>query len=90
MAYVKRPKDEESIEQWRERMKAFINVKGEGGMTLEEVATVLGCSRERVRQIEREALKKLRKKLALKGIAVYRDVSADTYGSSDIFTTKID
>ena len=83
MAYVKRPKDEESIEQWRERMKKFINVKGEGGMTLEEVATVLGCTRERVRQIEKEALRKLKKKLALKGIKEYKDVAVD---ESDTFT----
>lgn len=31
-----------------------------GGMTLEEVATELRCSRERVRQVERDALWKLR------------------------------
>lgn len=32
------------------------------GMTLEEVGNVIGVTRERVRQIEREALKKMRKK----------------------------
>lgn len=33
-------------------------------MTLEEVAGVLGCTRERVRQIEVKAMRKLRRALA--------------------------
>ncbi len=32
-----------------------------GGMTYEEIARELGCTRQRVQQIERNALKKLRR-----------------------------
>ena len=38
------------------------------GMTLEEVAELLGCTRERVRQIDARALMKMRKRLRLRGI----------------------
>jgi transcriptional regulator len=38
------------------------------GMTLEEVAELLGITRERVRQIEARALMKMRKRLRLRGI----------------------
>lgn len=37
-------------------------------MSLEEIAQILGCTRERVRQIEQRALMKLRKRLRAKGI----------------------
>mgnify|MGYP003339958725 CR=1 FL=1 len=37
-------------------------------MTLAEIADLMGCSRERVRQIEQRALGKMRKILASKGI----------------------
>ena len=37
-------------------------------MTLEEIADIMGCTRERVRQIEQRALMKLRKRLRAKGI----------------------
>jgi Sigma-70, region 4 len=37
-------------------------------MTLEEIAEIMGCTRERVRQIEQRALMKLRKRLRLEGI----------------------
>lgn len=38
------------------------------GMTLEEVAELLGVTRERVRQIEAKAFMKIRKRLRLRGI----------------------
>jgi hypothetical protein len=37
-------------------------------MSLEEIADIMGITRERVRQIEQRALQKLRKRLRLKGI----------------------
>ena len=43
-----------------------IDVANEGEHTTEEVATVLGISRERVRQIEDRALRKLRRIAALR------------------------
>ena len=49
------------------------------GMTLEEVAELLGCTRERVRQIEARALMKMRKRLRLRGI-----------NADDILGTMID
>lgn len=36
-------------------------------MTLQEIAEVMGCTRERVRQIEQRALGKLRRKLVAMG-----------------------
>ncbi len=38
-----------------------------GGMTLAEVADALGCSRERVRQLEQRALAKFEIKLRARG-----------------------
>ena len=38
------------------------------GMTLEEVAELLGITRERVRQIEARAFMKIRRRLRLRGI----------------------
>ncbi len=49
------------------------------GMTLEEVAELLGITRERVRQIEARALMKMRKRLRLRGI-----------NADDILGTMID
>lgn len=37
-----------------------LDVADQNGATLEQVAELLGCSRERVRQIEAKALKRLR------------------------------
>ena len=37
-----------------------LDVADRGGLTLEDVGRYLGCTRERVRQIERDALRKLR------------------------------
>jgi DNA-directed RNA polymerase sigma subunit (sigma70/sigma32) len=39
-----------------------------GNYTLEEIADMMGCTRERVRQIEAMALRKLRKALIRRGI----------------------
>ena len=50
---------------------------GNGGMTLQEVADTLGVSRERVRQIERKALFKVRRRLAAMGILTQDMISND-------------
>ena len=39
-------------------------------MTLEEIADCLNCTRERVRQIERKALRKLKHQLRKRGIDI--------------------
>lgn len=41
-----------------------------GGLTLEEVGSILGVTRERVRQIESQSLRKLRYFLRLKGLSI--------------------
>jgi DNA-directed RNA polymerase sigma subunit (sigma70/sigma32) len=38
------------------------------GATLEEIADLYGCTRERIRQIEDKALKKLKRELIRRGI----------------------
>ena len=40
----------------------------ERSMTLEEIAEVFGTSRERIRQIEQRALRKIRSRLRAKGL----------------------
>ena len=47
------------------------------GMTLEEIADALGMTRERVRQIERQAFVKIKKALRAKGIHKYSDISVE-------------
>lgn len=49
--------------------RTFKQLNSERAVTLEEVAVELGMSRERVRQIEKEALAKLRKALELRGLS---------------------
>jgi DNA-directed RNA polymerase sigma subunit (sigma70/sigma32) len=81
--------EEYEIEQdklFAKQMQHLIGAKGGGGMTLEQVGAVLGCTRERVRQIETKALRKLRKKLIERGIYKYGDISADTEGLTNPFT----
>lgn len=47
-------------------------------MTLEEIADIMGVTRERVRQIEAKALRKLRRRLALEGLTLDDLVGAMT------------
>ena len=46
-------------------------------MTLEEIAKAMNCTRERVRQIESKALRKLRIKLRQKGYDLPQDILPD-------------
>jgi DNA-directed RNA polymerase sigma subunit (sigma70/sigma32) len=48
-----------------------------GGMTLDECAEVFGVTRERVRQIEKKALKKLLVALKQEGLS-FADLCEDT------------
>lgn len=57
----------------------FQKSKYEGGMTYEEIAAELGLSRERVRQIEQEAMKKIRKYLVQTNRLTYKDFKSDCY-----------
>jgi DNA-directed RNA polymerase sigma subunit (sigma70/sigma32) len=45
------------------------NTNSQANRTLEEIADMMNITRERVRQIEAKALRRLRQKLASKGIA---------------------
>jgi DNA-directed RNA polymerase sigma subunit (sigma70/sigma32) len=45
------------------------SIEDRGGMTLEQIAQIFGVSRERIRQIEKKALKKLRVALEQEGMS---------------------
>ena len=72
--------DEESIEKRDMIPRVY--------MTLEEVAEVLGMSRERVRQIEKEALSKLKKAFTSKGLT-FEDLMPDASSCPDDDKTLI-
>lgn len=57
-----------------------------GDYTLEEIATHLGITRERVRQIEQVALKKMRRPEIGKKLRDYLDVTHETGGDHVIHT----
>ena len=57
-----------------------------GDYTLEEIATYLGITRERARQIEQGALKKLRHPKIGKKLRDYFDVTQKTGGDHVIHT----
>lgn len=58
-----------------EKASCVLDIADEGGITLEEVSEVMGVTRERIRQIETLALKKL----ARKGIiwTLHQDIQED-------------
>jgi len=51
-------------------MNTKSNTNSQASRTLEEIADMMNLTRERVRQIEARALRKLRQKLTDKGIEV--------------------
>jgi len=57
--YVKHHPD---AEVWDLKASCVLDVADEGGSTLENVGEVMGLTRERVRQLEADLLRKLRKK----------------------------
>jgi len=85
--YKKKPKtaEEENLE-WMRQMQLMAGVKAHTPMTLEEIGAIMGCTRERVRQIETKALRKMRSALIRRGILQYNDISADTEGTTNPFT----
>jgi hypothetical protein len=54
---------------WSEDWQAQAIVEERGALTLQEVAEIMGCTRERIRQIELQAMGKLRRHLRNKGAA---------------------
>lgn len=83
-AYKKKSDKPEEISnaEWAKRMSQFIGIRSYTPMTLEEVATVLGCTREWVRQIEVSAIKKLRTELERRRITEFRDIFEESHHSS--------
>ena len=51
------------------------NTNSQANRTLEEIADMMDVTRERVRQIEAKALRKLKQKLASKGVG--KDILGD-------------
>lgn len=58
-------------EEEPERPSCSLDVAEQGGLSMEETATILGCSRERVRQIEEKAMRKMRKNRSI--VRTYRE-----------------
>jgi RNA polymerase primary sigma factor len=58
----------DSLEDLSEREAAILRLRfgldGDEPVTLNEVGRLMGCTRERVRQIERDALAKMRARVA--------------------------
>jgi DNA-directed RNA polymerase sigma subunit (sigma70/sigma32) len=87
MAYKKKYKNkEEENEEWLRNIALLTGIKAHTPMTLEEIGAVLGCTRERVRQIEKRAVYKLKKALRERGITSYSDISADMFHTTNPFT----
>jgi hypothetical protein len=59
----------------RYRAIGFIDVKS--GLTLEEVGRIYGCTRERIRQIEEQAMRKMRHHTRSNRLKVFRERTPD-------------
>jgi DNA-directed RNA polymerase sigma subunit (sigma70/sigma32) len=85
--YKKKPKTAEEEElEWVRQMQLLAGVKAHTPMTLEEIGAIMGCTRERIRQIEVKALRKLKRGLINRGVLKYSDISADTHGITNPYT----
>jgi hypothetical protein len=56
-------------EVWTLKHSCALDAADEGGLTLEEVGELMGLTRERVRQLEAEALRKLKNRRSLQQFA---------------------
>ncbi|MFQ6033756.1 MAG: sigma-70 family RNA polymerase sigma factor, partial [Candidatus Bipolaricaulia bacterium] len=67
---------EESLKELPEREQQILELryglKGQKSLTLEEIGKILGISRERVRQLEEQALERLRDPLVRQRLLRYR------------------
>jgi DNA-directed RNA polymerase sigma subunit (sigma70/sigma32) len=77
---------ERDTKQFLKEMEMLAGVSAQTPMTLEEIGAVLGCTRERVRQIEKKALRKLKFRLMELGVIAGSDLIDTPYGTSDKFT----
>ena len=77
---------EQQTQQFLKEMMLLSGANAQTPMTLEQIGAVLGCTRERVRQIEKNALRKLKFRLMEKGVLAGSDLIDTPYGSSDKFT----
>lgn len=68
------------------QMREIDGWRSNDGMTLEQVGAVLGCTRERVRQIEKKALRKLRKALRERGFFEIKEILPQMEGITNPFT----
>ena len=59
----------------RYRAIGFIDIKS--GMTLEEIGRIYGCTRERIRQIEEQAMRKMRHHTRSSRLEVFRQRTSD-------------
>lgn len=77
---------ERDTKQFLKEMEMLAGVNAQTPMTLEEIGAVLGCTRERVRQIEKKALRKLKFRLMELGVIAGSDLIDTPYGTSEKFT----
>lgn len=63
----------------REKMRKVLELRYLEGMTLDQVGSLMGVTRERVRQIEQKAIRMLRAKhdLREKALEILRDVDSN-------------
>ena len=81
---------EQQTKQFLKEMMLLSGANAQTPMTLEQIGAVLGCTRERVRQIEKNALRKLKFRLMELGIFKVSDLVDEPYDVSERFNTDKD